>query len=200
MKKRLICLSAAAMLFFQSGTAAAIALIDGNSIVEAQAYGQKNADISFADFLRPWSATALKKNGPQETAYLYTPYLAIASDARTRSLAGKKTGLTDCENALADYNGTMSLSLVLYGAPDSLFKNKPKINAYAGKQVIKPYRIVWPEGRMTQVEFEGKRYAAANCYVYFSDNELRGIERIVLRVNTADGIEHQFCFDLTKLK
>lgn len=200
MKRCLICLSAAAMLFFQGVTVEALALIDGRSILEAQAYGQKNAGLSLADFLRPWSTTVLKKDGPRETAYLYTPYLAIAADARTRSLAGSSIALSDSENALADYNGTVSFSLVLYGSPGSLFQQKPKISAYVGKRGIMPYRIVWPEANMVQVEIEGRHYLTANCYVYFSDDEFRGNEMITLIAITADGVEHHFKFDLAKLQ
>lgn len=186
-----------------AATGSAMALINANAIREAQEYGRAHAHLEFQQFLQPWRGTQAKAAvaGLEEQAYLYTPFLVIAADARERTLNGQAAlTLADSEQALSDYNGTLSVSIVVFGATDGSFKQQPKISLQQEKRSVKPYRIVWPESGLPQVSLHGKSYLKAHCYAYFSQQDVKEAESAQLVLLAADGREHSFSFDLLRMK
>ncbi|WP_346354557.1 hypothetical protein [Azotosporobacter soli] len=202
MKKRLACAVIFFLLLSGVATASAMALIDAKAIREAQEYGRSNAHLAFQEFIHPWQGVLTKTVTayPEAQAYLYTPYLVIAVDARERTLSGQNVALADSEKALADYNGTLTFSVVLFASGEESFKHAPKVALQQTKSSVQPYRLVWPEGKLPQVSHGGKSYLKANCYVYFADRSVKISESANLSLFTGDGREHSFSFDLTRIK
>ena len=134
-------------IFMLSDTVYAISPINSSVIKEAQSYGQLHVHRQLDEFLQPWVSYEEKAeslNGTAEHAYLYTPFLLIATDAREKSLNGQKVKLADSERILNNYDGTLSFSVVLFGN-ELHFGQKAKVVLKQNKEIIEAYQVAIPQ-------------------------------------------------------
>lgn len=192
------------ILFFLllSNTAYAISPITIDMIKEAQHYGQIHVHSQLDAFLRPWESyeeKAERLNETAEHAWLYTPFLLIATDAREKALKGQKSAVMDSGKILNDYAGTLSFSAVLVGT-EPHFGRKAKVTLRQGKEVIQAYAVTIPaEGEKTTWH-AGQGNFRLQCYFYFWDKKILLDQPIILSIVTDDKKEHHFYFAAAKIK
>jgi hypothetical protein len=169
---------------------------------QAQAYGKTNAKLALTEFLQPWCSfeeSVMTLKDTEECAYLYTRYLLIANKAREDSLAGKEIKLSDCQEVIEAYDGTLTFSVRVYGNYDSFIRSAAGELIQSGKGKVRPYQSTVPEKAVSFVG-KGKDAFGAQCYFYFDETELDLTKPAILEVVTGDGNIHRFYFDLIKIK
>jgi hypothetical protein len=180
----------------------AISSINLDVIKEAQDYGNLRNKDSLQEFLLPWISyeeKAEKLNGTTERSYLYTSYLLIATDAREKSLNGHDIAILDSEEVLENYSGLLSFSTVLFGEKEDFAKDASVI-VKQDNNVIKAYQMIIPaEGEKVHLD-KGQTIFNAQCYFYFFEKDIVPDLPIILSVRTTDQKEHNFYFDLEKIK
>ena len=189
------------VLFAFANQALAISPINIDSIKAAHNYGKVNSQLSLEEFLQPWisyeeKAAALSSNS--EHAYLYTPFLLLATDSREKQLNGKNATLEDSERILSDYAGTLSLSVFLIGE-DKNFNQNCTVIIKQDKKTVKPYQVIIPI-ELQAVPGTPPGLFGIQCYFYFFEKELQMTKPIHLIVITGDKKEHNFYFDLDKIR
>jgi len=181
-------------------TANAISLINKGVIVEAQEYGMKQSQVPLNDFLHPWLVYEEKAaviNETTERAYLYTPFLLLANDARDKARNKQQTELAASEKILADYAGCIVFSIIINGKDDN-FNDKVQVTIKQNNKIIKPYHAVIN----TPVKMPGasnERFTA-HFYNYFYERDIDTGKPITLTVTTKDKQERRFYFELLKFK
>ncbi|WP_371370915.1 hypothetical protein [Sporomusa aerivorans] len=179
----------------------AIALVKREVILDAQEYGIKNKQMALTDFLQPWlvyeeQATIL--NETTERAYLYTPYLLLANDARDKARSKQTVQLADSEKILSDYAGCLVFSITLNGNSEK-FADGMQVVIKQDKKLIKPYHSVINPALKTPWFPDQPQYAA-HSYFYFRDQDLILTKPIILVATTKDKYEHRFNFNLANFK
>ncbi len=192
------------ILFFLmlSSTAHAISPVTPEVIREAQKYGQDHAKIQERDFLRPWISyeeKAERLNEAAEHARIYTPFLLIASDTRAKSLKGQIVNLADSEKILKDYAGTLTFSVVLFGA-EAHFGQNTKVTLEQNNQIIKAYEVIIPKEAKKTVGQSNKLNYLLQCYFYFKEKEIERHKPMVLSIITGDKKTHRFYFSSKNVK
>jgi hypothetical protein len=180
----------------------AITSINLEVIKEAQDYGKLKMKNPLQDFLLPWMSyeeKAIKLNDTAERSYLYTSFLLIAADAREKSLNGRDITIVDSEGVLEDYSGLLSFSAVLFGDKQDFAKDSSVV-IKQDKNMIKAYQIITPSEGEKVYKDKGQTTFTAQCYFYFSDRDILPEIPIILSITTNDKKEHNFYFDLTKIK
>ena len=177
----------------------AIALINKAVIVEAQEYGVKRNQLPLTDFLHPWLAyeeQAAIINETTERAYLYTPFLLLAYDARDKAKNKQPVQIADSEQILADYAGCLVFSIITNGNTEK-FSDNVQVVIKQEKKIIKPYHAVTnPPVRNPANEPQ----FTAHSYFYFHEREVVLGKPITLTVTTKDKQERRFYFELPKFK
>jgi hypothetical protein len=179
----------------------AIALVNRDVILEAQEYGTKHKQLALTDFLQPWLAyeeQASVINEKTERAYLYTPFLLLANDARDKARNNQPVQLADSEKILADYAGCLVFSLTINGNSEN-FSNGMQVMIKQDKKIIKPYHSLvnapaktsWSSGEPQFINYS---------YFYFHEQEVILNKPITLTVTTKDKQEHRFYFNLPSFK
>jgi len=184
-----------------SNTVFAIAPISGEVIKHAQDYGTNHSASSLFEFLQPWMAyeeKAVKLDETAEHAYLYTMFLLLATDAREKKSSGKPVGFLDSERIIADYSGTLSFSVALFGNEPTFARNA-KATIKQGDKAIQAYHITTPTEAEKCTWLPGRSFMVQS-YFYFSDSDIDTTKPIILTVVTNDKHEHRFYFDLAKVK
>lgn len=182
-------------------SANAIALVNRGVILEAQEYGTKCKQMPLTDFLQPWlvyeeNATIL--NQTTERAYLYTPFLLIANDARDKAKNKQPVELADSEKVLADYAGCLAFAITINGRTEN-FNNNVQVAIRQDKKIVKPYQAL-PNVPVKNPWFPNEPQFTAHSYFYFRDNEIALNKPATLVVVTKDKQERHFYFDLSKFK
>jgi hypothetical protein len=180
----------------------AITSINLEVIKEAQDYGKLKMKDSLQDFLLPWMSyeeKAVQLNNAAERSYLYTSFLLIATDARDKSLNGHDITITDSEGVLEDYSGLLSFSTVLFGDKLDFAKDSNAV-IKQDKNIIKAYQIIAPSQGEKVYKDKGQTTFTAQCYFYFSDRDILPDIPLILSITTNDKKEHNFYFDMTKIK
>lgn len=174
----------------------AIAPLNEKTIKEAQKYGSDNAKTSLGGFLKPWLSyeeTSAKLDDSAETAYIYTTYLLIATDARDNKINNKKVEVQDSEKIIIDYVDTLSFSIKLLG--DSIgFAQSMTAAIEQGDNTIQAVKVL-PQD--TFYNEKTKKYMVKG-FVYFKENDIDINKPIKLVVVTKDN-KHCFYFDLAKV-
>lgn len=182
-------------------SAGALSLVNKEVILEAQAYGVKSKQLALTDFLAPWLAYEEKApilNETTEKAYLYTPFLLIANDARDKTRSKQPVELADSEKILADYAGCLVFSIIINGN-SSNFTDGVQVVLKQEKKVIKPYHAVANQPVKTPWFPDEPQYAA-HSHFYFPDKDILLNKPITLIVTTKDKQERRFYFDLPNFK
>lgn len=180
----------------------AITSINLEAIKEAQDYGKLRMKNPLQDFLLPWMSyeeKAIKLNNTAERSYLYTSYLLIAADAREKSLNGRNITIVDSEGVLEDYSGLLIFSTVLFGDKQDFAKDSIAV-IRQDKNMVKPYQMIAPAEAEEVYKDKGQTAFTAQCYFYFSNSDLLPETPIILSITTNDKKEHNFYFDLKKIK
>ncbi len=186
------------ILFFicMQSSAGAVANITGDMIAKAQQYGIVYAKKSTQDFLKPWTTyeeEAVSLTEQAERAYIYTPYLLIASDAREKQNNNKTISLADGKGLLKDYEKTLTFQVILYGKKAD-FAQGSTATVTQGKTTKKAYQMIVPD----KAEALNGEYCA-KCYFYFDEEDLALNQSIVLNVAKKDGTKKKFNFALEQI-
>ena len=192
------------ILFFLmlSDTVYAISPITTDVIKEAQLYGQMHMYSQLNDFLQPWISyeeKAERLNETAEHAWLYTPFLLIATDAREKDLNGQKPELLDGNTILNDYAGTLSFSVVIFGTEEKFGRNAT-VMLKQGKKIIKPYQAAIPLNAEKAPRYLEKSAFRLQCYFYFWDKKVDFDKPMILSIVTGDKKEHHFYFVAANVK
>lgn len=201
---RVIVLTVIFSLLFITQTTQTLAIspINLDVIKEAQDYGKLKDKDSSQEFLLPWMSyeeQAIKLNSSTERSYLYTSFLLIAADAREKSLNGQNISILDSEGVLENYSGLLSFSTVLFGEKEDFAKDSSVV-VKQDKNIIKAYQMIIPVKGDKMYINKGQTTFNAHCYFYFLEKEIISDLPIVLSVTTNDHKEHNFYFDLAKIK
>lgn len=189
-------------IFMLSDTVYAISPINSSVIKEAQSYGQLHVHRQLDEFLQPWVSYEEKAeslNGTAEHAYLYTPFLLIATDAREKSLNGQKVKLADSERILNNYDGTLSFSVVLFGN-ELHFGQKAKVVLKQNKEIIEAYQVAIPQKAEKKIKNFDRPSFGLQCYFYFLEKKVASDKPMILSIVTTDKKEHNFYFATANIK
>ncbi len=180
--------------------ALAISPINLEVIKEAQLYGTANVKKEYTSFLAPWMAfeeRAPKLDEFAERAYLYTPFLLIAIDARGKAQQGKQVETADSSKTLENYSGYVIFSATLYGGNDALMQNaavtvkQDKRTVKAAQSTVEVSKTNWPDNKPQYM---------AQCYFYFQEKDIQTDKPALLHILTADKQEHTFYFNMDRIK
>lgn len=182
-------------------SAGAITLINKEVILEAQDYGAKRSKLPLSDFLQPWLAYeehAAIINETTERAYLYTPFLLLAYDARDKAISKQSIELADSEQILADYAGCLVFSIIVNGNTEK-FSDNVQVTIKQEKKIIKPYHaVINPPVKKPWAANEP--HYTAHYYFYFYEQDVVLSKPITLTVTTKDKQERHFYFELPNFK
>ena len=182
-------------------TTFAIAPLNETTIKQAQLYGSSQSKSELLFFLKPWLSyeeKAEQLNEKAETAYMYTPFLLIAMDAREKKLHNQPILIEDSENIITNYLGTLSFSVKLYGNTDNFSNNTIALLKQNGN-LIKAWSIAVPDKAEAAYNHEKYKYMVQG-YFYFNEKELTAKEPVTLVILTGDKKRHSFYFDIDKIK
>lgn len=196
--KRSILLGAL-FLFLMQGTAGAVANVAGDMISKAQQYGIVYAKKSTQDFLKPWTAyeeEAMTLTEQSERAYIYTPYLLVASDARDRQNKNQAITLNASKEILKNYDSTLTFQVILYGSQAD-FANGMTATLVQGNTVKTAYQQIVPDRAAALTD--SKQYSV-KCYFYFEEKGLDLKSPVTLKLNKKDVFEKKFYFALAKVR
>ncbi len=187
------------ILFFFciQGSAGAVANITNDMITKAQQYGIVYAKKSTQDFLKPWTTyeeKAVSLTEQAERAYIYTPYLLIASDAREKQNSNTAISLADSKVLLNDYEKTMTFQVILYGDKAD-FAQGLTATVVQGQKVKEAYQMIVPDKAEA---LNGGQYCV-QCYFYFDEEDMSLTAPITLNVTTKDGTQKKFNFALGQI-
>jgi hypothetical protein len=179
------------------GRSLAVAPVNAVNITGAQEYGKSKANASLNEFFQPWTVyeeKAAMLDDTAERAYLYTPYLLIAADARDKVLAGNEVTLADVEKVLTDYNGYMIFGVTLF-SPDAGFSGKVSAKLRQGSKVTKAYLIDIPPAGEKPASDQVPYYQAQG-FIYFLIKDIDLDKPVSLQIITRDKRQHHFYFNL----
>lgn len=185
-----------------SNVAYGISPVSDEMIEKAQLYGQKNMHIEQSEFLWPWIAYEEKANQLNEYvehAYVYTPFLFVAGDARRKCETGQKIKLADGKKVIKDYADTLAFSVVLYGRNPDFGKNT-KVKLTQGESIIKPYEASIPLKAEAINRGKGLKDYRLQCYFYVSVKKVNPAKPMILSATTGDKKEHRFYFNLAAIQ
>jgi hypothetical protein len=180
----------------------AVALVNNETIKEAQDYGIVNAQRNFKEFLVPWVSyeeKSVKLDDAAEHAYLYTPFLLMATDAREKTLNGKSISLLDSQRILTDYADSLTFSLVLFGNKENFAQNA-RVTLKQDQREIAAYQINMPAAAENVSKDGGQPLFKGQCYFYFQEKDMNLDAPVILSITTSDKKEHSFYFDMSKIK
>jgi Fe-S oxidoreductase len=182
-------------------SARAITFINRDVILEAQEYGVKRSQLPLSDFLQPWLAyeeQAAIINETTERAYLYTPFLLLAYDARDKAISKQTIELANSEQILADYAGCLVFSIIVNGNTEK-FSDNVQVIIKQEKKIIKPYHaVINPPVKNSWTSKEP--HYTAHYYFYFYERDVVLSKPITLTVTTKDKQERRFYFELPNFK
>ena len=183
-----------------SMTANAISLINKEVILVAQGYGIKRSQVPLTEFLQPWivyeeQATVI--NATTERAYLYTPFLLLANDARDKARSKQQIEFSSSEKILVDYAGCIVFSIVVNGK-DENFSDKVQVVIKQNNKIIRPYHAVI--NTPVKIPDSSALQFTAHFYNYFYERDIETGKPISLIVTTKDKQERRFYFELAKFK
>lgn len=190
-----------ALLGMLSNQCWAIAPMNLKVIKEAQTYGQTRAMEENNEFLQPWSVyeeAAQRLDETAEKAYLYTPYLLLAADAKQKALDGQLAGNIDSERILGDYAGYIVFSVKLFG-DEKKFTDHIAAVLKQGKMQVPTYQLLVPTEAVKNSWYPKKPKYGTECYIYFLERSVDMQAPVTLLVTTGKR-DHKFYFDLPRIK
>lgn len=188
-----------AVVFAQ--TAHAMSPVSEDMIRHAQYYGKSHAHVPEDEFLQPWTVyekEAKRLQSSEEHAYVYTPFLLVAADARSRYLQGEALYIEQGKEVLQQYADTLVLKVIVHGHSASFVKNTKSAIRQEDK-VIAPYECLLPtmaeavEGAYINTKFKMEEY------VYVKMKQLVVSKPIRVSVTTGDTQQHHFYISLSSI-
>ena len=171
---------------------------------KAQEYGVLKANVPYQEFAESWMVyeeNAQALNDTAERAYVFTPFLLVANDARGKSINGEKIVLTDSEKVLKDYAGCMVFSAIFFGDTPDFMKDMTCTLQQGGKYtIIKAYHISVPAQALAAPWYPKSPQYMGQCYFYYKEKDIKLDNPAILTVHTVDNMDHRFYFDLAKIR
>lgn len=157
--------------------------------------------IPFIKFISQW--TSYEENAPRidsktEYAYIYTPFLLVATDAREKFLAGQEVSVVDGKKLLTPYQDYLVFGITLLGNTQH-FDKISKCFLNTGNVLINSYQVLTGEAIKTPW-FPEQPYYMAKYYVYFPNKEITLNRPVTVTLVTVDKHEHRFYFNLDNVK
>ncbi|MDR3592390.1 MAG: hypothetical protein P4N41_22235 [Negativicutes bacterium] len=197
-----VCCLVMTLLFCLCVPVAAVAPVNAGLIDEAQNYGRTNAGKSLAEFLQPWTVYEERSEKLDETAeraYVYTPFLLLAADARDKALNAQGINRADAEKILTDYNGYVIFGVVVSGSEPN-FSDKLAAVVKQDKKTVKEYTGTRPpKAEKAPWSPETPPVYVCHAYIYFKSKDIATDKPLVLQINSGRQ-ERRFSFDLTQYK
>jgi hypothetical protein len=198
-----VCFLIVMLLFWCAVPAAAALPVNADSIAAAQEYGKSNADRQLNEFLQPWTVyeeKVVKLDETVEHAYVYTPFLLLAADARDKTLNSQTISKADAEKILTDYNGYIIFGVVVFGGAQD-FADKLVIAVKQGKKTV----LAHQESRPAKAEKAAWSPAqnpvyACHAYFYFKSKDIAIDMPLVLQISGNGVQDRRFNFDLGRYK
>lgn len=187
------------ILLLMASQAFAMSPVNTLVIQAAQEYGRRLALDNFIEFMAPWTAfeeKSQKLNSATEHAYIFTPYLLVAANARETVLRGQPLLLENSEKALAQYDGYLVFSVTIHTQDPSTLA-KITANLVQEKQNISSFYMT--PSTKNQTVINGKLVTSAQYYFYFSDKTVLRNKPAVLTLTDASKHKRGFFFDLDKI-
>ncbi len=189
------------ILLIFSNQAFAITHVNVEAIKEAQDYGKSKLQSNYNDFLRPWMAyeeKAERLNETAEHAYLYTPFLLVATDTRDKIARRQQPSIADSQKVLDSYAGYLVFSVTIFGAESNFAENATAVLNQSNKivrahqaKILAASKTCWyPKSPLFR----------AQSYFYFSEKEIRPDRPVILTITTSDKQKHNFYFNLPKIR
>lgn len=180
----------------------ALAMSPVNTLVikDAQEYGRRMAFENYSAFMAPWTAyeeKAQKLNYYTEHAYIFTPYILVASDARQRALNNQPIKIENSEQALAQYSGYLVFSADLH-AQKAADLEKLLVKLTQDQQVIPVY--YQSQAEKSQILVNGKPIIRSQYYLYFEDKTIQRDKPLILTITDKANRTRSFFFDLSKIQ
>lgn len=184
------------------GHADAVAVVNGESIAAAQDYGRKKADLPLAEFFSPWTVyeeKAVKVNALTERAYVYTPFLLLAADARDKTLNGQPVKIADSGDVLTDYNGFVIFCVTIFGY-DAALGNKVTVSLKQGGKTQKANSVTTLAADNVQGAAGQRPVYGGQFYAYFLAEDVATDKTAMLQVTAGDKRQRKFYFNMSGLK
>lgn len=189
-------------LIILSSQTFAISPVNIDLISQAQIYGETHAQDIWNDFAVSWGSfeeNAGKLDDTAEIAYLYTPFLLIAADAKEKALTKQNVVKSDAEKMISDYQGFLVFSVKLFGNAKD-FAQGCTAQIKQGKKIVQVYQNTIPSVA-TETTWKPKEpLYFSQCYFYFFDKEIDLNKPIYLEIIKQDKMESSFYFDLSRIK
>lgn len=191
------------LIFFITVPAEAVAPVNANTIKAALDYGKTKAGAPLSEFFRPWTVyeeRTVKLDETAERAYLFTPFLLIAADARDRTTSGAPVMMTDVEKILSDYNGYLIFAVTMHGR-DPKFTGNLTATIRQEKITAKAHLINAPAvAEKASWNRDGESVYEAQCYLYFLTKEVSIDKQATLVISAGDRHQRSFYFPLNNYK
>ena len=199
---RVICL-VVVLLLCCAVPVAAVAPVNADSIAEAQEYGKLRADRPMDEFFQPWTVYEEKCEKLDETserAFVFTPFLLLAADARDKTLNSQPVSVSDAEKILTDYNGFVIFGAIIFGSePD--FADKLTVTVRQDKKTVKEQMDTRPaKAEKAAWSSAQKPVYVCQAYFYFKSKDIANDKPVVLQISGSGKLERRFSFDLAKYK
>lgn len=193
-----------ALLLVLTGPCLAIEPSTAATLKKAQEYGISKANVPYQEFAESWMVYeehAEILNDTAERAYVFTPFLLVANDARGKVINGEKIVLADSESVLRDYAGCLVFSVVLFSDTPNFMKNMSCTLQQGGKHtIIKSYHISVPAEAMESPWHPKHPKYMGQCYFYYKEKDIKPDKPAILTVHSQDNVKHRFYFDLVKIR
>lgn len=190
------------ILIFATVQVEAVAPVNANTISAALDYGKIKASAPLNEFFLPWTVyeeKTAKLGETSERAYLYTPFLLIAADARDRTASGAPVTVADVERVLSDYNGYIIFAVTLYGR-DAKFTGKVTASLRQEKGTVKARLVNAPQVAERVAGARGDGIYEAQCFIYFPAKEVAVDQPATLVISAGDRRQRSFYFPLSNYK
>ncbi|MDR3564863.1 MAG: hypothetical protein P4N59_25990 [Negativicutes bacterium] len=193
------------ILFLLWGSVQAVAMtpINADVIAQAQEYGKTRTDRSLTEFFQPWTVYEEKADKLDETgerAFVYTPFLLIAADARDKTLNSQTVRLSDAEQVLTEYNGYLIFGVIVFGN-EADFAAKMVASLMQGGKSVRPQSMYQPpEVEKAAWSSSQTPVSSARWLLYFKMKDLAVDKPLVLQINQNGKPDRRFFFDLAGIR
>ena len=180
----------------------AIVPMTEQNVRDAQEYGKKKSMTHINEFLAPWTTYEEKAtiiNDATEKAYIYTPYLLVAHQAREYTVAKKVPTAADAAAATKDYEGYYCFAINIVGY-DPNFVSSIVVSAEQENQPVPVESINATKAEKMSVPVGAGPQYTSHVYAYCKDSDVKAGKLLRLTVFCKDEKYRSFNFDIAKIK
>jgi hypothetical protein len=180
----------------------AAAEINGDIIAAAQEYGREKASIPLTEFFAPWTVyeeKAAKITPFTDRAFVYTPFLLLAADARDKTQHGQPVRASDSELVLTDYHGFVIFGITVFGH-DPALGSKITVTLKQDGKTKKVHSMTTLTAENVQGIAEQRPLYGGQFYAYFLADDVVPEKTAILQVTAGDKRQRKFYFNLSGFK